>query len=184
MTTLPCSMSGCEDPVRSRNLCSAHYQSEYLAIPRHLRPSCSVEGCTDDHHSRGFCYFHYLRDYNGVALNAPRLARGKFENCLIPHCDKAHSGNGMCKGHCNWAGRYKLSVVQAIQVFEQPDCDLCKRLIPGSGINVDHDHSCCPGQSTCGLCIRGVLCRACNRALGSFDDDLELLRRAATYLGG
>lgn len=49
--------------------------------------------------------------------------------------------------------------------------------------HIDHDHSCCPttGQS-CGKCVRGLLCRGCNTALGNFGDDAERLVRAAEYL--
>ena len=34
---------------------------------------------------------------------------------------------------------------------------------------VDHDHACCPGQYTCGKCIRGVLCHRHNAALGGYE---------------
>lgn len=49
--------------------------------------------------------------------------------------------------------------------------------------HVDHDHSCCPevGMS-CGKCVRGLLCRGCNTALGNFGDDADRLVRAAEYL--
>lgn len=41
---------------------------------------------------------------------------------------------------------------------------------------VDHCHT--TGQ------VRGLLCRQCNTALGSFGDDVELLMRAINYLEG
>ena len=47
---------------------------------------------------------------------------------------------------------------------------------------VDHDHSCCPGESSCGRCVRGLLCTRCNLGCGYFDDDPEILERMAQYL--
>ncbi len=29
-------------------------------------------------------------------------------------------------------------------------------------LEVDHDHGCCPGEYSCGSCVRGLVCRACN----------------------
>jgi hypothetical protein len=48
--------------------------------------------------------------------------------------------------------------------------------------NVDHDHRCCPDGQSCGECVRGILCRACNNGLGNFADDPERLISAASYL--
>jgi hypothetical protein len=47
---------------------------------------------------------------------------------------------------------------------------------------VDHDRSCCPGERSCGSCIRGLLCQACNTSIGKFKDDPEILQRAINYL--
>lgn len=30
---------------------------------------------------------------------------------------------------------------------------------------IDHDHRCCPGERSCGQCVRGIVCRACNNAM-------------------
>lgn len=49
--------------------------------------------------------------------------------------------------------------------------------------HIDHDHSCCAEVGvSCGKCVRGLLCRGCNTALGNFGDDAERLVRAAEYL--
>lgn len=37
--------------------------------------------------------------------------------------------------------------------------------------NVDHDHSCCPGDKTCGKCVRGLLCAGCNTRLGMLESE-------------
>lgn len=62
-------------------------------------------------------------------------------------------------------------------------CLICGTDDPGSyRWQMDHDHSCCPGSSTCGKCIRGVLCHLCNLGLGSFKDSVETLYAAIQYL--
>jgi hypothetical protein len=63
-------------------------------------------------------------------------------------------------------------------------CAICGTTVPGGRGNwhVDHDHKCCPTSSTCGRCVRGLLCSRCNQALGLFADDAERLRAAIAYL--
>lgn len=59
---------------------------------------------------------------------------------------------------------------------------LCHVCITEKAAVIDHDHACCPGQHSCGECVRGVLCGACNRALGLFRDNIEVMARAIQYL--
>ena len=61
------------------------------------------------------------------------------------------------------------------------ECALCGT--ETSKYHIDHDHSCCPGDTRCcGNCFRGFLCRSCNIGLGMFKEDDKLLEAAASYL--
>lgn len=62
-------------------------------------------------------------------------------------------------------------------------CFICLRLPGSKRLAVDHDHKCCNGPYSCGRCVRGLLCKKCNRdVLGNLKDDPAALRRAAFYL--
>lgn len=49
-------------------------------------------------------------------------------------------------------------------------------------LSVDHDHTCCPGTRSCGVCVRGILCGRCNSALGLVQDRPEILENLVSYL--
>lgn len=74
---------------------------------------------------------------------------------------------------------------QALYAYQGGACYICRRA-RGTGrkrLSVDHDHGCCPGSVSCGRCVRGLLCKPCNRdVLGHLRDDVDSLRRAAEYL--
>jgi hypothetical protein len=68
-------------------------------------------------------------------------------------------------------------------------CAICKRPevkrdVKGNirMLAVDHDHACCPTKKTCGKCIRGLLCDACNLAIGAMQDDPLRLQSAIEYV--
>jgi len=59
-------------------------------------------------------------------------------------------------------------------------CEICQEVI--DILCVDHDHKCCPSKKSCGKCLRGLLCKKCNAALGLYKDNLQIVRNAVTYL--
>jgi len=62
-------------------------------------------------------------------------------------------------------------------------CFICRRKPGLKRLACDHDHSCCPGPISCGKCVRGLLCRGCNRdVLGHLKDDPAAFQRAIDYL--
>jgi hypothetical protein len=57
-------------------------------------------------------------------------------------------------------------------------CALCHEAFEDDQpICIDHDHACCPDEkSSCGKCVRGLLCLSCNTALGIIERKLEQAR--------
>ena len=81
--------------------------------------------------------------------------------------------------------RYGLSEQRYLELLEEQGhaCPGCGTgFTDGVQVDVDHDHACCPGESSCGSCVRGLLCHTCNIALGMVRDDASRLRRLADYL--
>jgi hypothetical protein len=58
----------------------------------------------------------------------------------------------------------------------------CGRAPNGKALHVDHDHSCCPGRTSCGKCVRGLLCAGHNAALGLLGDNEAGVASALDYL--
>jgi hypothetical protein len=79
--------------------------------------------------------------------------------------------------------KYNLSDVQydSMLIAQDGKCLICERKDIRS-LSVDHDHACCPGRYSCGKCVRGLLCSRCNRGIGTFQDDVEIICKALDYL--
>lgn len=66
------------------------------------------------------------------------------------------------KGCCKLCGNYQFKFTQFFAV--------------------DHNHKCCQGKTSCGKCIRGLLCNDCNTGLGKFKDNTDVLKKAINYI--
>lgn len=77
--------------------------------------------------------------------------------------------------------RYNLTMERynAMVEGQQGLCLICNK---SSELHIDHDHSCCSGITSCGVCVRGLLCAKCNKGLGLFNDDIDVLNNAILYL--
>jgi hypothetical protein len=74
-------------------------------------------------------------------------------------------------------------VYAALYRLQGGHCAICQRATgERKRLAVDHDHSCCNGPTSCGQCVRGLLCKSCNQTLGRFRDSPEAFERAAAYL--
>ena len=86
---------------------------------------------------------------------------------------------------CTRRVKYGLSSAKYAEMLAEQGgvCWICQQ--PPSDkhkLHVDHDHTCCPGEKSCGKCVRALLCNHCNRGLAAFMDDPALLKAAIKYL--
>jgi len=58
-------------------------------------------------------------------------------------------------------------------------CMICNRIKARA---VDHDHAHCAGKTSCGECVRGLLCTRCNVYLGHIRDNPAVGYVLANYL--
>ena len=177
--TVACEFAGCDRVDFKVGLCVGHY--EQRSKGQALRP-----------------IKHYMP--GGIPLPAVRNEHG---HKWCPSCsqwlaqDAFHKSSrqpdGLC-GSCKDCGRVhaRLTVFRRYSITEQRYdeilaaqggvCAICKKDCRRGSLSVDHDHTCCPGVKSCGKCVRGLLCRTCNQALGNLRDDPTLMRAAADYV--
>ena len=85
--------------------------------------------------------------------------------------EKHHFCSRWPHNHSYLKTRYGLTFDEYKKIKEH--CEICNST---ENLCIDHDHSLPPHQ------FRGVLCRNCNVAIGMFNDDPKLLRKAIKYL--
>jgi len=80
--------------------------------------------------------------------------------------------------------RHKITLEAYARKLEEQNgsCAICLGKNFNKNLAIDHDHSCCPGEISCGNCLRGLLCTSCNSGIGNLKDDIGLLRNAIRYL--
>jgi len=172
---------------------------------------CRSEVCDREAWRVGLCATHYSRHRRGGDIDTPirikrnvvgvlerseegqklctKCARWKAPEHYNTNKAKADGLNPYCKA-CHRLDRlrltYGISASQYHALVEKQGnaCAICKISAEDFGNEwaVDHDHTCCPGEKACGECVRGLLCRNCNIAIGFLKDNTEALRNAITYL--
>lgn len=181
----------CDRPAPgSTGLCSAHYQRLKRGRPldgtimdRRLPewPECSFVGCNQIAESKiasvPLCPSHANQKRRGQTVRELRKI-GVYKICQVPGCERKHFARGLCNNHSVRMNTYSLTPERLIEIVTAP-CSICGS---SEAISVDHDHSCCPGETSCGKCVRGGLCSGCNLGLGAFRDDPARLLSAISYL--
>lgn len=97
------------------------------------------------------------------------------------------SGSAIICSFCDNFRHHGLTTSEARELFALQgfECGMCGHPLhewSGEGripFFVDHDHACCGSRGSCGKCVRGFLCRACNTYLGAIKDDPDNAPRFA-----
>ena len=132
---------------------------------------CKVSFCSRSAIVRGMCTAHYQQQWAGKPFTSIRgYVKGDWvkERCLVGLCQSPESSRGLCLRHASNASRFRLMPDFYASMFEQ-GCwsENCTRLYP---LEIDHDHQCCEQNSSCGKCVRGLLCRRCNVLLRDIEN--------------
>jgi Recombination endonuclease VII len=76
--------------------------------------------------------------------------------------------------------RYSLTheLFNRLLAAQENACGMCRTpFADGQPIFIDHHHGCCRAEKTsCGTCVRGLLCLSCNTALGHIERKYDLAR--------
>ena len=91
-----------------------------------------------------------------------------------PQCKKCHYHPSYKK---MWDYGLTEQRYQEILKKQGNHCAFCEET---DGLEIDHNHNCCPKRPTCGKCTRGLLCDRHNRGIGFFTK--EELEKALKYL--
>lgn len=167
---------------------------------------CAASDCQGKHAALGYCMQHYQQLRNKGEVGPIRkmaerhscalrdsLGRKLCTTCELwvdvtefaGHPATSDRLQSRCR-RCFTLAKYNLTkaLFSALLDAQGGVCGICATSTPGGRgyWHIDHDHSCCAGQRSCGECVRGILCHACNTGLGSFKDNPDSLRAAVSYL--
>lgn len=117
-----------------------------------------------------------IRQINDFAVARDKRS-GRVAHCK--ECDRARwAARSDDERRALVARKYGISVAEwdAMYLAQNGLCAICGQPPPvdSRGLVVDHDHD-------TGL-VRALLCQKCNIGVGHFDDDPNLMRRAAGYI--
>lgn len=173
-----CSFPECDRPYFANTYCSAHNQQahtgrELSEIGSYVRTS---KASKRDEKGRKQCFecLSWLEESQFAERNS-RTPDGLSR---------------ACKDCVFWRGvkySYRLNREDYTKILETQGrtCAICESPDPRHAHgrwNVDHDHRCCPGKTSCGGCVRGLLCGPCNAGIGLLQDSPKILESARNYL--
>jgi Recombination endonuclease VII len=81
-----------------------------------------------------------------------------------------------------WFNERFIAANECCEICKLPEVEIHPKTKQIQRLAVDHDHSCCPGDRSCGKCVRGLLCAKCNQCLHQVDEVPHWLYYVSDYL--
>lgn len=181
-----CSFQDCDRESVSGLLCHTHdmqmrtrgYLTPIGTSPRGNPPGtepCKADACETRASDLGYCSTHYQSYRNGKL--------GKVRNlCAVYKCPGESTYTNLCSRHNYKMRTYGLDFKSLTELLQSGKCHSCGREVSPTSVHIDHDHLCCPSNTSCGACVRGALCRECNQGIGFLGDTSESVQGAVEYL--
>lgn len=117
---------------------------------------------------------------------------GRCRPCTVAAVAARRAANPDAERAVKLKALYNITVVQYDELLAAQGgvCAICgereavidQRTGKVRALAVDHDRRCCPGERSCGKCVRGLLCQRHNLLLGNANDDRSVLASADGYL--
>jgi hypothetical protein len=194
-----CSVTWCDRPHRAKGYCRTHYERhkhgmdmetpfrQYEQGPR----LCKLDGCERPRDDDGtYCPMHYNRlSRTGELGPVESTKKSAARTTGLPRMKRSQNGSPQWnRPEYKRAYRllldYKLTPVELLGLIDAQnnECVICRIQLVSEGTDplvlrefaIDHDHA--TGD------VRGLLCSACNTAIGLFRDNRDFLSRAIWYL--
>lgn len=167
-----CSFPRCGKPHDCQGLCRGHNAQRDAG--KSLTPLVKYRRATDrDEQGRKCC----RRCDGWFPVDAYRRRSSALDG-LDAECGECYRARNLWKN-------YRITVEDYDRMLRDQGggCAICGgQDTRGHEFSVDHDHACCPDRTSCGTCVRGLLCNMCNAGVGMFRDRADVLEAAAAYV--
>lgn len=195
-----CTTDDCTAPIYARRWCTSHYDyhwryeqrvAEAAKRGKKLRrlEDPGLKTCPRCEGQFPLTYYPPSKQHNQLWVCHPcAMVRLSAERAADPERFSTYTRKAYRRNDSRYLVHGITAQRAAEMVAEQGGCcPICTDPIDLANTRqtaIDHDHACCPGRTSCGDCVRRILCRSCNTFVGLLELRPERVERALLYVKG